>query len=69
MYLLIHFVLGLILSVFGVSGFSAMATMVTFSELMWAWTALVAALIVLGGLTAGLFAWARYLLKCRLNLQ
>lgn len=65
-YFAIHFCLGFVLAVCGAF---AIAVVSVANPLGAVWLMLVGALIVLGGLSTGLFFWARQLLKNRLNLQ
>lgn len=65
-YLAINFCLGFITSVCGVL---AVLLFSTTNPLGAVWLTLIGALIVLCGIDAGLFFWARHLLKNKLNLQ
>ena len=65
-YLAAHFVLGILFTVGVAVCVTAVGTMAPVGAV---WFMLLSALVVLGGLSAGLFFWSRHLIKDRLNLQ
>lgn len=65
-YLVAHFVLGIVLMIGGAIAATMMALMTPVGA---AWLVLFGVMVVLGGMCTGLFFWTRHLIKNKLNLQ